>query len=161
MNAWHSGEISRREVLRVGGLVGFGLSLPMLLEQRARGALSDGTFGRAKSIISLYLHGGHPQQETFDPKPDGPSAVRGEFKAISTSLPGVQFSEVLPKTARIAHRLAVVRSEVLQVIDAVPGVDHVLDLELVDEDGASCGNLCLGPAGLVVSGVHRIEVSAE
>ena len=55
----------------------------------------------------------------------------------------------------------VVRSEVLQVIDAVPGVDHVLDLELVDEDGASCGNLCLGPAGLVVSGVHRIEVSAE
>src|SRR3954462_8103140 len=107
---WHSGEISRREVLRGGSLVGFGLSLPMLLEQRARGAASGGTFGRAKSIISLYLHGGHPQQETFDPKPDGPSAVRGEFKAISPSLPGVQFSEVLPKTARIAHRLAVVRS---------------------------------------------------
>jgi uncharacterized protein (DUF1501 family) len=107
---WHSGEVSRREVLRIGGLVGFGLTLPMLLEQRARAAATGGTFGRAKSIISLFLHGGHPQQETFDPKPDGPSAVRGEFKAISTSLPGVQFSEVLPKTARIAHRLAVVRS---------------------------------------------------
>src|SRR5207237_6732130 len=68
------------------------------------------TFGRAKSIIVLYLHGGHPQQETFDPKPNGPSAVRGEFGAIATSLPGVQFSEVLPQTARIAHRLAVIRS---------------------------------------------------
>jgi hypothetical protein len=58
----------------------------------------------------LFLHGGHPQQETFDPKPEGPSAVRGEFGAIGTSLPGVQFSEVLPRTAKIAHRLAIVRS---------------------------------------------------
>src|SRR5205814_3694191 len=49
-------------------------------------------------------------QETFDPKPDGPSAVRGELGAISTSLPGVQFCEVLPKTAKIAHKIAIVRS---------------------------------------------------
>src|SRR5262245_6085558 len=104
-------ELSRREVLRVGGLVGFGLSLPMLLAQRARAATSGkSTFGRAKRIIALFLHGGHPQQETFDPTPDGPAAVRGEFGAIKTSLPGVQFSEVLPRTARLAHRLAVVRS---------------------------------------------------
>jgi predicted phage baseplate assembly protein len=54
----------------------------------------------------------------------------------------------------------VIRSEVLQVIDAVPGVDHVLDLELVDEDGASCGNICIGPLGLVKSGAHVIEVAA-
>jgi hypothetical protein len=58
----------------------------------------------------LYLHGGHPQQETFDPKPHGPSSVRGEFGAIDTSLAGVQFSEVLPLTATIAHKLAIVRS---------------------------------------------------
>jgi hypothetical protein len=91
--------------------VGFGVTLPMLFTQRARGAASpESTFGRAKQVISLYLHGGHPQQETFDPKPDGPSAVRGEFGAIRTSLPGIQFSEVLPQTARLAHRLAVVRS---------------------------------------------------
>src|SRR5262245_89328 len=96
-------ELSRREALRVGGLTGFGLTLPMLLEQRARGAAgSQPTFGRAKQIISLFLHGGHPQQETFDPKPDGPSAVRGEFGAINTSLPGIQFSEVLPLAARLA-----------------------------------------------------------
>src|SRR5439155_18197834 len=106
-----SSAVSRREALRIGGLVGFGLSLPELLAQRAAsGAEGHGTFGRAKSIIALYLHGGHPQQETFDPKPNGPSAVRGEFGAISTSLPGVQFCEVLPKTAKIAHKIAIVRS---------------------------------------------------
>jgi hypothetical protein len=58
----------------------------------------------------LYLHGGHPQQETFDPKPTGPTAVRGEFGAISTSVPGVRFSEIMPHTARIMHKLAVIRS---------------------------------------------------
>jgi hypothetical protein len=103
--------LSRREALRIGGLVGFGLSLPMLLAQRAvRASDNKGTFGRAKQVISLFLHGGHPQQETFDPKPDGPSEVRGEFGAIPTSLPGVQFCELLPLTAKLAHRLAIVRS---------------------------------------------------
>ena len=58
----------------------------------------------------LYLHGGHPQQETFDPKPRGPVAVRGEFGAIATSVPGVQFSELLPKIAKRMNRLAIVRS---------------------------------------------------
>lgn len=103
-------ELSRREVLRVGGLFGLGLSLPTLLAQRKSAAAAGSNFGRAKQVIVLFLHGGHPQQETFDPKPDGPSAVRGEFGAIPTSLPGVQFSELLPLTARIANRLAVVRS---------------------------------------------------
>lgn len=103
--------MSRREALRVGGLFGFGLSLPALLEQRVRGESGgSGTFGRAKQVIVLYLHGGHPQQETFDPKPNGPSEVRGEFGAIPSSLAGVQFSELLPRCAKLANRLAVVRS---------------------------------------------------
>jgi hypothetical protein len=55
----------------------------------------------------------------------------------------------------------VVRAEVLQVIDGVAGADHVLDLALVDEDGVACGNLCIGPLGLVASGVHAIQVAAE
>jgi uncharacterized protein (DUF1501 family) len=101
--------LSRREVLRIGGLCGFGLSLPTLLAQQAR-AGGGSTFGRTKRIIVLYLHGGHPQQETFDPKPSGPSAVRGEFGATATTVPGMQFSELLPLTARMAHHLAVVRS---------------------------------------------------
>jgi Protein of unknown function (DUF1501) len=107
--------LSRREALRIGGLGGLGLTLPQLLAaeasatrtRRASGSLS---FGRAKRVIMLYLHGGHPQQETFDPKPDGPTAVRGEFGAIATSVAGVRFSEVLPQIAKRMHRLAIVRS---------------------------------------------------
>lgn len=99
--------LTRREALRLGGVAGLGLTLPQLLASRAEAA---GSFGRARRVIMLYLHGGHPQQETFDPKPQGPTAVRGEFGAIATSLPGVQFSELLPETAQIAHKLAVVRS---------------------------------------------------
>lgn len=102
--------LSRREVLRIGGLCGLGLSLPTLLAQQPRKGSGGSTFGRAKRIIVLYLHGGHPQQETFDPKPNGPSAVRGEFGASATSVVGVQFSELLPQTARLAHYLAVIRS---------------------------------------------------
>jgi hypothetical protein len=103
--------LSRREAMRLGGLVGSGLTLPQLFAGRCRAAADrSSSFGRAKQVIMLYLHGGHPQQETFDPKPDGPSAVRGELGAIGTSIPGVHFCELLPKTAQGAHRLAVVRS---------------------------------------------------
>jgi hypothetical protein len=102
---------SRREALRIGSLAGLGVTLPMLFEQQTRAAnTKHSTFGRAKQVICLFLHGGHPQQETFDPKPEGPAEVRGEFGAIPTSLPGVQFSEMLPRSAKIAHRIAIVRS---------------------------------------------------
>jgi uncharacterized protein (DUF1501 family) len=104
-------ELSRREALRLGGAIGFGLTLPQLFAAQSQAAANHSpTFGRAKQVIVLYLHGGHPQQETFDPKPDGPSAVRGEFGAIGTSVPGTHFCELLPQTARCAHHLAIVRS---------------------------------------------------
>jgi hypothetical protein len=105
--------ISRRELMRIGGLNLLGLSLPALLRTRAQGALSaagDPTFGRAKNIIYLWLQGGPPQHETFDPKPDAPLEIRGPFKPISTNVPGIQFCELLPRTAGIADKLAVVRS---------------------------------------------------
>jgi uncharacterized protein (DUF1501 family) len=102
---------NRREVLRAGGVLGLGLSLPDLLRARAAaGPARAGTFGRARSVIVLYLHGGHAQQETWDPKPEGPSPARGEFGAIATSVPGVRVSEVLPRSAQVMHRLAVIRS---------------------------------------------------
>lgn len=97
--------------MQLGALSSLTLGLPQLLKsQAAANETVDAAFGRAKRVIILYLHGGHPQQETFDPKPNGPSAVKGDFGAISSSLPGVQFSELLPRTSQIAHRLAVVRS---------------------------------------------------
>lgn len=102
--------VSRREVLQLGGLSGLGIGLDHLLESRAAGATSSRSFGAAKQVIMLYLHGGHPQQETFDPKPNGPSAVRGEFGAISTNVAGVSFSELIPQTAQRMDKLAVVRS---------------------------------------------------
>lgn len=105
--------ISRRQLLRIGGLNMLGLSLPALLRAdavRAATAAGDPTFGRAKNIIYLWLQGGPPQHETFDPKPNAPLEIRGPFKPISTNVPGIHFCELLPRAARIADKLAVVRS---------------------------------------------------
>jgi hypothetical protein len=107
--------LNRRQVLQVGGLAGVGLLLPDLLRVHdarveARSPNRATTFGRAKSVIMLYLHGGHAQQETWDPKPNGPSPEKGEFGAIASSVRGVQVSELLPRSARIMHKLAVIRS---------------------------------------------------
>lgn len=99
---------SRREWLQIAGV---GLALPPALRASGQAPASGrGTFGRARSVIILYLHGGHAQQETWDPKPDGPAPERGEFGSIATSVPGVRFSELLPRSARIAHRLTILRS---------------------------------------------------
>ena len=102
--------LDRRQLIRVGGLTGMGLLLPDLFRAQAEAGPSRGTFGRARSVIMLYLHGGHAQQETWDPKPDGPSPERGEFGAIATRVPGVRVSELLPGCARVMDRLAVLRS---------------------------------------------------
>jgi hypothetical protein len=113
--------ISRREWLRVGGLSVMGLSLPDLLRAQAPSSPPETTsplgrglegvaFGRAKSVIFLWLQGGPPQHETFDPKPDAPEDIRGPFRPIATNVPGIRFCELLPRTAARADRLAVVRS---------------------------------------------------
>src|SRR5262245_59644184 len=103
--------VNRRELLRIGGLSTLGLSLPALLQasptvNRAR----DTAVGRAKNVIYLWLQGGPPQHETFDPKPNAPEEIRGEFKPIATNVPGIQICELLPRTAAIADKLAIVRS---------------------------------------------------
>ncbi|MBI1915020.1 MAG: DUF1501 domain-containing protein, partial [Planctomycetes bacterium] len=105
--------ISRRELLRVGGLSVLGLSLPDLLRAEAtrpRDRVHSSTFGRAKNVLFVWLQGGPPQHETFDPKPDAPAEIRGEFRPIATNVPGIRFCELLPRTACIADKLAVVRS---------------------------------------------------
>ncbi|MBI5759017.1 MAG: DUF1501 domain-containing protein [Planctomycetales bacterium] len=106
--------ISRRDWLRVGGLSALGLSLPSLLHARELvppGILpTDKTFGRAKNVVFLYLLGGPPQHETFDPKPESPAEIRGAFRPIHTNVPGIDFCELLPRTARLADKLAIIRS---------------------------------------------------
>src|SRR5262245_60404915 len=103
--------LDRRGWLTVGGLFGMGLCLPELFRARADAKpAAKGTVGRAKGVILLYLHGGHAQQETWDPKPDGPYPERGEFGAIATSVPGVRISELLPMSAKVMRKLAIIRS---------------------------------------------------
>src|SRR5262245_26668465 len=100
---------NRRDVLRVGAAA-FGLSLPALLRQEQTQAAKSVTKARAKSVIVLYLSGGPSQLDTFDLKPDAPEEIRGTFQPIRTSVTGVHVSEHLPRTAKLAHRLAIVRS---------------------------------------------------
>lgn len=110
----HSSGRSRREWLRIGGLNALGLTLPGFLkaqaDQQTRGDVHHPTFGRAKNVIYLYLGGGPPQHETFDPKPNAPAELRGPFQPIQTNVPGINFCELLPRTAQMADRLAVCRS---------------------------------------------------
>ena len=107
---------SRRDLLTVGALSGMGLALPELLRAREEGPrpsakrIESSTFGRARSVIVLYLHGGHPQHETWDPKPDAPAEVRGDFKDIATSVPGTRFCELFPMAASLADKFTVIRS---------------------------------------------------
>ncbi len=100
----------RREMLRVGGLGLAGLSLADLLRSDAAAALNVPESGRAKNVIFLWLQGGPPQHETFDPKPNAPIEVRGQFKPIATNIPGIQISELLPRIAAMADKYAIVRS---------------------------------------------------
>jgi hypothetical protein len=103
--------LTRRDWLRVGGLGLFGLSLPGLLAARqAQAAASSGTFGRAKACIVLFLMGGPPQHETWDPKPDAPAEIRGDLRPIPSALPGLMVGELMPRVARLADKVAVLRA---------------------------------------------------
>src|SRR5215211_4044834 len=95
--------LTRRETLKAGALslLGGAFGLPALPAAAADRATRP---GKAKSVILLYLLGGAPTQDMFDLKPDAPTEVRGEFKPIATSAPGVRIGEHLPLTARWMHR---------------------------------------------------------
>lgn len=104
--------VNRREMLRVGGLSACGLSIPGLLNAATNPSieLPNGSFGRAKRCIVLFLLGGPPQHETWDPKPDAPSEVRGDFSPIESAVPGLHVGELMPRTAKLTDRIAVLRA---------------------------------------------------
>ncbi|HVX15034.1 MAG TPA: DUF1501 domain-containing protein [Pirellulales bacterium] len=103
--------IRRREVLRAGSLGLFGLSLPQLFQERELHAATGATGGgRAKSCIVLFLMGGPPQHSTWDPKPNAPPEVRGEFKHIPTNVPGIDLCELMSTTARTMDKVCVLRA---------------------------------------------------
>ncbi|HKI38188.1 MAG TPA: DUF1501 domain-containing protein [Gemmataceae bacterium] len=102
---------SRRELLTVGSLSLIGLGLPEFLSRQARAAgKADDGFGRAQSVILLYLQGSPSHIDLWDPKPDAPVEIRGEFKPIATRVPGLLLGEVLPRLAGQADKFALVRS---------------------------------------------------
>jgi hypothetical protein len=96
---------TRRDVLRVGAAA-LGLSLPQLLHAEQAAPARR----RARSVVVLYLSGGPSQLDMWDPKPDAPEEVRGTFRPIRTSVPGVLVSEHLPRMARLAQHYTIVRS---------------------------------------------------
>jgi hypothetical protein len=114
---------SRRALLRAGLYGTLGLGLPDLLRLRAlagegtgtgsgtvHGAAAPKTAGKVTNCILIWLAGGPSHIDTFDPKPDAPPDVRGEFKPIATSVPGLSISEVFPKLATMMDRVTLIRS---------------------------------------------------
>ncbi|MBY0233157.1 MAG: DUF1501 domain-containing protein [Gemmataceae bacterium] len=125
--------VTRREALVAG------LALPAVL-----GAASSGgpaSFGKARACVILHLYGSPPQHETFDPKPDAPSDVRGLLNPIATSVPGLRIGEHLPRTAARMDKVALVRSMthpypihgVAYALSGVPKID--VPMELNPRDG--------------------------
>ena len=109
------GPLSRREMLKIGALGFGGLTLPQLLTAEAQA----GVVKSPKAVIMIYLVGGPSHQDTVDLKMDAPAEIRGEFRPISTNVPGIQICEHLPRTARIMDKLAVLRS-----VHGSPSGDH-------------------------------------
>jgi hypothetical protein len=100
--------LTRRETLQAGALAALGgLSLPQLLAAETASQVRP---TKAKNVILLYLLGGAATQDMYDLKPNAPAEIRGEFKPIPSSVPGLQVCEHLPRTARWMHKVAVVRS---------------------------------------------------
>ena len=129
---------SRRDFLTAGSLAGLGLSLPGFLraQQSAKPRTADNHFGRAKSCILLFLYGSPSQLELADMKPDAPEEIRGELKAIRSSLPGCDVCELLPHTSRVMHNVSVVRSVthkypihgVAYATSSIPEIDVAMEL---------------------------------
>jgi len=117
--------ITRRDFVRVGAL-GTGFGLADFLRQTHAGETKP---AKAKSAVVVYLGGGPSHIDTFDPKPDAPDGIRGEFKPIDTNVPGVRICEHLPKLAKIADTFAIVR-----------GVSHNIAAHELGTEYLSAGN---------------------
>jgi hypothetical protein len=119
---------TRRELLCAGGLSLFGLGLADLLAADARGDTGRAPrgFARAKSCIVLFMWGGPSQLDTWDPKPDAPAEVRGEFRPIATNVSGIRISEHFPRLAQHADRYAIIRSMTHDDPAHLSSVHHVL-----------------------------------
>ncbi len=108
------GGMTRRDLLRIGGLGLAGMTLSDLIDWQSasarEGAVRPKSFGRAKSIILIHLYGSPSQLEWVDPKPDAPVEIRGELGSIPSSLPGLRVCELFPTFAKVMDRTTILRS---------------------------------------------------
>jgi hypothetical protein len=100
--------VSRREFLQIGAAGFLGLSLPLLFA--AQKGMAAEKIDDERSVILVFLWGGPPHQDTFDMKPDAPAEIRGQFKPITTNVPGIQICEHLPLLAKMADKYTLIRS---------------------------------------------------
>ena len=138
--------LTRRELLQVGSLGLLGLSLSdwqTLRSAKAGAALPSANlpgFGRAKSCILLFMYGSPSQLETFDPKPDAPLEIRGEFGCIPSSVPGLNVCDRLPRLAEVMDKVSVIRSVshpypihgVAFATSGIPKIDVALEINPQD-----------------------------
>src|SRR5947208_3657035 len=103
----HQHTLCRREFFATAGTAGLGLGL--LPATAAAGRAATTPTRTIRSCILIFYYGGPSHLDTFDPKPDAPAEVRGEYRTIATSVPGIRLCEHLPRTARLLDRLALVR----------------------------------------------------
>src|SRR5436190_24120239 len=100
--------LSRRNFLKIGGLAMGGMALPQILQAESQLGIRQSH----KAVIMIFLPGGPSHQDMFDLKADAPSEIRGEFKPISTSVPGIEICEHLPRLAKCMDKAAIIRSMV-------------------------------------------------
>ncbi len=98
--------LNRRQCLQMGAAGVAATALPLA----ARSAAANQQSGRAKSVLIVLLSGGPSQLDMFDPKPDAPAEIRGEFSTIGTTIPGMRISEHLPKLAERTNRWSILRT---------------------------------------------------
>ena len=102
--------LSRRQFLRVGGLSAFGLALPQLFCALGSAAASESTSPKKTvNCILMWMQGGPSHIDMFDPKPEAPAEIRGEFGTVPTTLPGIRISEHLPLLARQTDKYSIIR----------------------------------------------------
>lgn len=105
--------VTRRDILRVGGSAAFGFSLANLMRWQTASAnevVGGAGWNKAKSVILLYLQGGPSHLDLWDPKSNVPDNVKSAFGPIDTKLPGVQFTELMPKLAQEIDKATLIRS---------------------------------------------------
>jgi len=132
--------LSRRQLLELGCVSTLNLSLPELLRASAAQTTRAPHAGADRSCISIVLHGGPSQLDTFDLKPAAPDNIRGPYKPIATTVPGAQICELLPRLARLADRYCLLRS----MFNRSNLHDPAMNAYLTGQQGKDPQSPCLG-----------------